>query len=91
MIHHDQAAAVIAALDIDPRQRALLERYIRDQRTLDEGVDPVRRANAAERRADRAIAVCGTLTDDLRDAVSRIVELEDQVATMMAIIIELSG
>lgn len=91
MISHHDIRSVLTNLDIDADKLALLNRYVDGQAALDERSDPVRRANAAERRSDEAIARALTLTDDLADALCRIAELEDQVKTMMEIIIELSG
>ncbi|WP_294196498.1 hypothetical protein [uncultured Sphingomonas sp.] len=91
MISHHDIRSVLKNLDIDADKLALLNRYVDGQAALDERTDPVRRANSAERRSDEAIARCGTLTNDLADAVSRIAELEDQLKTVMEIIIELSS
>lgn len=112
MISHHDIRSVLTNLDIDADNLALLNRYVDGQAALDERSDPVRRANAAERRSDEAIARCGTLTNDLTLAQEVIVEisddlhaskeavikmrgkiksLEDQVATMMEIITELSA
>lgn len=91
MIHHDQVRSVLKNLDIDAAKLAMINRYIDGQQALDERADPVRTANAAERRSDEAIARVATLNDDLRQALTRIVQLEDQCRTMMEIIIELSS
>lgn len=91
MITHHDVRSVIANLEINASTKALLTRYVDDQAALDERSDPIRRANAAERRSDEAIARFATLSHVVQMTEDRLTEIEKQVRIMMEIIIEVTS